>query len=78
MHAVSTLFSISGPNWNSNVMPCPRCLTNKRLQSSMDKLPSCDDGYSTRISALNDGNERKESQKELVRALNDGNENAPK
>ena len=43
----------------------------------MDKLPSCDDGYSTRISALNDGNE-KESQKELVRALNDGNENAPK
>jgi hypothetical protein len=44
----------------------------------MDKLPSCDDGYSTRISALNDGNERKESKKELVRALNDGNENAPK
>jgi hypothetical protein len=65
MHALLTLFSISGPNWNSNVMPCPCCLTHKRLHSSMDKLLSCDDGYSTRISGLNDGNE-KESQKELV------------
>ena len=45
MHCLSTLFSISRPNWNSNVMPCPPCLTNKRLQSSMDKLPSYDDGY---------------------------------
>ncbi len=59
MHAVSTLVSMSEPNWNSNVMPFPPCFTNKRLQSSMDKTPFCDDG------GLNDGN-GEQIRKELV------------
>ena len=66
MHAVSTLVSMSEPNWNSNVMPFPPCFTNKRLQSSMDKTPFCDDG------GLNDGN-GKQIRKELVSWMIDGN-----